>query len=156
MKKLCKKRYSLLLVVFISTQLIIMLYTLFIVEILFGPWGGYLYPWIAILLALISSSKVFSVINKKSSPSSVSTQSIHPFTTIQPSSQPSNIQNTPQTSFPQNQPPQPNLLKSKGLIPKKAYEEAFTQKPYVACPDCGKNNLAKNIFCSFCGKLLKY
>lgn len=156
MKKLCKKRYSLLLVVFISTQLIIMLYTLFVVEILFGPWGGYLYPWIAILLALISSSKVFSVIKKNSYPSSVLTQSIHPFTTIQPSSQPSNIQNTHQTSFPQNQPPQPNLLKSKGLIPKKAYEEAFTQKPYVACPDCGKNNLVKNNFCSFCGKLLKY
>ncbi|KKM79291.1 hypothetical protein LCGC14_1351410, partial [marine sediment metagenome] len=143
MNKLCKKRFNFLFLIFILIQFIIMLYTLFIVENLFGPWGGYLYPWFAILLTLYSRSRVLRVIRKSSTIPSAPTQSISSFTNHQLSLQPSHPQDISQTPFRPIKRTQPNINKSKGLIPKSAYEETFTQAS-LFCPHCGEKNLRTN------------
>ena len=155
MNKLCKKRFNFLFLIFILIQFIIMLYTLFIVENLFGPWGGYLYPWFAILLTLYSRSRVLRVIRKSSTIPSAPTQSISSFTNHQLSLQPSHPQDISQTPFRPIKRTQPNINKSKGLIPKSAYEETFTQESSLFCPHCGEKNLRTNNFCKSCGKFIK-
>jgi hypothetical protein len=150
MKKLCKKRFIFLFLTYISTQFIMMLYTLFIVENLFGPWGGLLFPWFTIFLTLYSGSRVFRKIGKNVIVPSTPTQQIS-FSSIQPSHQ----QNLPQSPLLPKQHSQPNIIRSKGLIPKKAYEETLTQKQTLSCPYCDEKNLSTSKFCKNCGKLLE-
>ena len=137
-------RILFLLILYISIQILTIIYSSYVVENLYGPSGGSIFPWIAIIICFIFVIKLLSKI--KSAKTSPSPEFLTSHTLYS------------QNVSEQNEPIRENLnsrkISNQKFVPLEAYSR--DSRSYKFCRFCGAKNASSNQFCVKCGKKLRY